>query len=59
MAHEEWRCACGSRDEVKKAFCDAFLDEDFWEGKDPPSNIVQESTNLNLKQWWMKYADEI
>ena len=58
-ANDEWQGVCGTRDEVKKAFCDALADEDFWEEKDPPPNIIQKSTNLNLGQWWMKYAKEI
>ena len=58
-AHEEWKCINGSRDELCRAFCNAFYHEDFWEGKDPPQNIIQESKDLSLEKWWMKHASDI
>ena len=58
-AHNDWKSVTGSRDELYRAFCNAFYDEDFWEGKDSPPNIIQESKDLSLEKWWMKHASDI
>ena len=58
-AHNEWKSVLGSRDELCRAFCNAFYYEDFWEGKDPPQNIIQESKDLSLEKWWIKHASDI